>query len=125
MKIKKIKIAAAGAWARDCELLCLAQHKGLKINYHRDGDDTYWKLQCERIIAYQVISEEFSRNDYLINMPVEGAFFEILDSPSANTNFSGKDRKKLVTLHHVARKIGATIVGGELSGLQWSWNLSK
>ena len=81
MKIKKIKIAAAGAWARDCELLCLAQHKGLKINYHRDGDDTYWRLQCERIIAYQVINEEFSRDGYLINMPVEGAFFEILDSP--------------------------------------------
>ena len=81
MKINKIDTPAAGAWARDCELLRLAQHKGLKVSYHRDEDDTYWSLQCYRIVAYKVTNEEFSRDDYLINLPTEGAFFEILDPP--------------------------------------------
>lgn len=81
MKIEKINIPAAGTWARDCELMCLTQHKGLKIYYHRDEDDSYWRLKCERIVAYKVTNEEFSRTSYLMGLPVEGAFFEILDSP--------------------------------------------
>ena len=81
MKIEKIDTPAAGTWARDCELLFLSQHKGFKLSYHRDEDDTYWNLKCARIVAYKVINEEFSRYGYLINLPTEGAFFEILDSP--------------------------------------------
>lgn len=81
MKIEKLDTPAAGTWARDCELLCLHDCKGFKLSYHRDEDDTYWNLQCKGIIAYKVIGEEFSRTEYLINLPTEGAFFEILDSP--------------------------------------------
>jgi hypothetical protein len=67
MKIEKIDIAAAGTWARDCELLCLSDCKGFKISYHRDEDDTYWSLQCKGIVAYKVMGEEFSTTGYLIN----------------------------------------------------------
>ena len=81
MKIGKLNIPAAGTWARDCELICLFDYKGFRVNYHRDEDDTYWSLRCEGIVAYQVIGEEFSRAGYLIDLPVDGAFFEILDSP--------------------------------------------
>ena len=81
MQVKKINSSAAGTWARDCELIHLTQHKQLKINYHRDEDDTYWNIKCEEIVAYKVISEEFSTSGYLINLPTDGAFFEVLDSP--------------------------------------------
>ncbi len=81
MKIKTINIPAAGTWARDCELISLLYHKGFKLNYHKDEDDTYWSMQFEGVIAYQVFSEEFSMQDCLAKLPVEGAFFEILDSP--------------------------------------------
>jgi hypothetical protein len=81
MKIEKIDTPAAGTWARDCELIYLTQHKGLRISYHRDEDDTYWNLECALIVAYKVINEEFSLVGYLMNLPVEGAFFEIFDSP--------------------------------------------
>jgi hypothetical protein len=73
--------SAAGTWARDCELLCLSDCKVFKLIYHRDEDDTYWSLQCKKIVAYKVIGEEFSRAGYLINLPTEDSFFEILDSP--------------------------------------------
>jgi len=81
MKIKKINTPAAGTWARDCELLNLSLHEGLNITYHRDEDDTYWWLHCERIVAYKLINEQFSTSGYLIHLPIDGAFFEILDSP--------------------------------------------
>ena len=64
MKIEKINTPAAGTWARDCELINLAQYKGLKINYRRDEDDTFWSIQCERIVASKVVDEEFSRTGY-------------------------------------------------------------
>lgn len=81
MKIKKVDTPAAGSWSRDCELIYLTDCKGFKLHYHRDEDDTYWSLQCEHIVAYKVVSEEFSTFGSLGKMPVEGAFFEILDSP--------------------------------------------
>ena len=81
MKIKKVNTPAAGTWARDCELISLSYCNGFKLSYRRDEDDTYWSMQCEGIVAYQVIAEEFSRAGYLINLPAEDAFFEILDSP--------------------------------------------
>jgi hypothetical protein len=81
MKIEKISTRAAGTWSRDCELIYLTQYKGLKISYRRDEDDTYWSLQCARLVAYKVINEEFTRTGYLATLPVDGAFFEILDSP--------------------------------------------
>lgn len=81
MKIERVDTPAAGTWARDCELLCLSDCKGFKIRYHRDEDDTYWSLQCKGIVAYKVMGEEFSTIGYLMKLPVDGAFFEILDSP--------------------------------------------
>jgi hypothetical protein len=82
MKIQKVDIPAAGTWSRDCELLCLQDsYKAFWIIYHKDEDDTYWRLRCKGVVTYKVVAEEFSTKGYLINIPVEGAFFEILDSP--------------------------------------------
>ncbi|MBA3238020.1 MAG: hypothetical protein H0T62_06680 [Parachlamydiaceae bacterium] len=81
MKIEKIDTPAAGTWARDCELLCLSDYKGFKIIYHREEDDTYWSAKSQGIVAYKVIGEEFSTTGYLMGFPVDGAFFEVLDSP--------------------------------------------
>ena len=92
MKIKKIKTSAAGTWARDCELICLSDYKGVRISYHKDEDDTYWNLQCKRIVAYKVTNEEFSRDGYLINLPTDGAFFEVLDSPWISEFGQDEDR---------------------------------
>lgn len=81
MKIEKIDTPAAGTWARDCELLCLSECKRFKITYYKDEDGTYWALHCNHIVAYKVFSEEFSMVGYLVKMPIDGAFFEIIDSP--------------------------------------------
>ena len=109
MKITTINTPAAGTWARDCELIYLTQHKGLKISYHRDEDDTYWSLQCERIVAYKVINEEFSTTGYLINLPVEDAFFEILDSPWMNEFGEEQDSILDKCKHYVLRFYDETI----------------
>jgi len=108
MKIEKIDTSAAGTWARDCELIYLAQHEGLKISYHRE-DDTYWSIQCERIVAYKVINEEFSRTGYLLNLPIEGAFFEILDSPWMREFGQKEDRILNKCKHYVLQFYDETI----------------
>lgn len=82
MKIEKINTPAAGAWARDCELICLADSRGFRIGYHKDEDNTYWSLQCEHIIAYQVIGEKFSTRGYLMHLPAEGALVPLLSRKS-------------------------------------------
>lgn len=109
MKIEKIDTPAAGTWARDCELLCLSDCKGFKIAYHRDEDDTYWRLQCGRIVAYKVTNEEFSRAGYLINLPIEGAFFEVFDSPWIRE--FGQERARILDKckHYVLRFYDETI----------------
>ncbi|MEL7432197.1 MAG: hypothetical protein AAGI90_06725 [Chlamydiota bacterium] len=94
MKTRKIKIAGAESSTRDCKRLCLVHYKELKINYHRGRDDTYWRLQCERIIAYKVTSKEFSRGNYLKHMPIEEGFFEVLDSPWMSE--FGKEENKIL-----------------------------
>ncbi len=99
MKIEKLNIPAAGTWARDCELTNLIQHKGLKINYHKDEDDSNWNIECQNIVAYKITNEEFSRNGYLKNLPVEGAFFEILDSPWIS-EFGEKENRILSKCKH-------------------------
>lgn len=81
MKIQKIDTPAGGTWARDCELMALTDHKQFVLYYRREEDNTYWTLKCNLIVAYKVISEEFSTSSYLFNLPRKGAFFEILDSP--------------------------------------------
>ncbi len=81
MRVKMIDTPGAGTWSRDCELIYLIEYKGFKIAYRREEDDTYWSLECNRIVAYRVVGEEFSMAGYLFKLPVEGAFFEILDSP--------------------------------------------
>jgi hypothetical protein len=109
MKIEKLDIPAAGTWARDCELLCLSDCKGFKIIYHRDEDDTYWSLQCKGIVAYNVMGEEFSRTGYLINLPVDGAFFKILDSPWMKE--FGQERSRILDecKHYILRFYDETI----------------
>ena len=109
MKIEKVDTPAAGTWARDCELLCLSDCKGFKISYHRDEDDTYWCLQCKGIVAYKVFSEEFSMVGYLLNLPVEGAFFEILDSPWIHE--FGREQARILDKckHYVLRFYDETI----------------
>ena len=87
----------------------LTQHKGLKISYHRDEDDTYWRIQCERIVAYKVINEEFSRTGYLITLPVDGAFFEILDSPWISEFGQREDRILDKCKHYVLQFYDETI----------------
>ncbi len=109
MKIEKVDTPAAGTWARDCELLCLSDCKGFKIRYHRDEDDTYWSLQCKGIVAYKVMGEEFSTTGYLIKLPVDGAFFEILDSPWIRE--FGQERSRILDKckHYVLRFYDETI----------------
>ena len=86
MKIKTIDIPAAGTWARDCELISLIYDIkiGFVLTYHKDTDDTYWSLKCELSPAYKVVGEEFARVGYLENLPMEGGFFEIINSPWIN-----------------------------------------
>lgn len=81
MKIEKINTPAAGTWARDCELISLSAGKGLKIIYHKDEDDTYWCVNCKNVVVCKLLNEEFSTAGYLTNLPIEGAFYEIKDSP--------------------------------------------
>lgn len=109
MKIEKIDNPAAGTWARDCELLCLSDCRGFRLCYHRDEDDTYWSLQCEGIVAYKVIGEEFSRTGYLINLPLDGAFFEISNSPWVHE--FGQERARILDKckHYVLRFYDETI----------------
>lgn len=109
MKIKKINTPGAGTWARDCELIYFIQHKGFKIIYLRDEDDTYWSLECKSIVAYKVISEEFSTAGYLIDMPIDGAFFEIFDSPWINE--FGREQARILDKckHYVLRFYDETI----------------
>jgi hypothetical protein len=109
MKIEKVDTPAAGTWARDCELLYLSDCKGFKIRYHRDEDDTYWTLQCKGIVAYKVMGEEFSTTGYLIKLPVDGAFFEILDSPWIRE--FGQERSRILDKckHYVLRFYDETI----------------
>ena len=81
MKFLKINISAAGLWPRDCELINLIQCQLVIINYYKEEDNTYWSIKCEGNVAYKIVSEEFSRSGYLIDLPVDGSFFEILNSP--------------------------------------------
>ena len=109
MKVEKVDTPAAGTWARDCELLCLSDCKGFKISYHRDEDDTYWSLQCRGIVAYKVMGEEFATIGYLIKLPADGAFFEIIDSPWMRE--FGQERSRIVDKckHYVLRFYDETI----------------
>lgn len=86
MKVELIDAPVTGTWTRECELKSLSDgvqtdNVGFRISFCRKEDDTYWILRCEHIIAYKVISEEFIDTGYLMNLPVESAFFEIYDSP--------------------------------------------
>jgi hypothetical protein len=109
MKIEKINTPAAGTWSRDCELICLSDCKGFRLSYHRDEDDTYWSMKCEGIVAYKVIGEEFSTTGYLIDLPVEGSFFEILDSPWIHE--FGEERSRILDKckHYVLQFYDGTV----------------
>jgi len=77
--------------------------------YYKDENNTYWSLQFKGVIAYKVMGEEFSRAGYLIKLPVEGAFFEILDS-SWIREF-GQERSRILDKckHYVLRFYDETI----------------
>lgn len=81
MKFEELKIPAAGTWSRDCELISFIYDKEFSLTYRKEEDNTYWSLKCELIVAWKVISQEFSFSGYLFNTPVEGAFYEVVDSP--------------------------------------------
>lgn len=104
MRTETLNTPAAGTWARDCELINLIfDHKGFRMTYHRDEDDTYWVIHCDTLTAYKVISEELSRDGYLLDLPYEGAFFEILDSPWID-ELGGKTSKILIGCKHFVLK---------------------
>jgi hypothetical protein len=109
MKITSINIPAAGTRARDCELLSLSDCRGFTLNYRKDEDNTFWSMRHQGIIAYKVISEEFARNGYLTKLPVNGSFFEVLDSPWIDE--FGKDQAEILSKckHYVFRFYDETI----------------
>lgn len=79
MKIEPLNIPAA--CAKGFELISInLDRKGFRIDY-RSKDEIYWILRCEHMIAYKVVGKEISENKYLMSLPLEGTFFEILDSP--------------------------------------------
>lgn len=91
MKVKKVDLPGSGTFSRDCELISLTNEKGLTLTYHKDSDDTYWKLQCEIIPAYKVIGEEFSTTGYLSGIPADGSIFEISNSPWISELFEDEE----------------------------------
>lgn len=109
MKIKKIDIPAAGTWARDCELLHLSYYRGFVMFYHKNEDDTYWRMKCSGIISYKFISKEFSTTGYLLDLPIEGAFFEIIDSPWIQE--FGNDRTEILNKckHYILKFYDETV----------------
>lgn len=110
MKVEPIDTPAAGTWARDCELISLYyDDKGFRISYRREEDDTYWSMKCDGITAYKVISEELSRKGYLINLPFEGAFFEIFDSPWIDELGGGGSRILNQSRHYVLKFYDETV----------------
>src|ERR1700722_6762678 len=111
MKIKIIDSPAAGTWARDCELISLINDKknGFILKYRRDSNDTYWILKCEIRPAYKVVGEEFFRVGYLRNLPKDGAFFEIYDSPWINELREFQSRIPLDCKHYVLQFYDETV----------------
>ncbi len=99
MKIKTIDIPAAGKWARDFELMSLSDEKSFTLYYHKAEDNTYWKLGCSLVIAYQVTDSEFVLGNYLLELPEEGVFVEITDSPWIS-EFGSYDAKILDKCKH-------------------------
>lgn len=82
MKVEFLDTPAAGKRARDCEFLSLQNdEKGLKINFHRKEDNTYWSMICYGLAAYKIIGEELLNGNYLTDLPTDGSFYEIFDSP--------------------------------------------
>lgn len=81
MKVQELDNPAAGTWSRDCELIHFSLQDDMQLLYYKDEDRTHWEVEIWGIIAYKYICEEFSNVGYLEKLPVEGAFYEILDSP--------------------------------------------
>jgi hypothetical protein len=80
MQVITLNIPAAGEWSRDCILKSLVYKNELKISYQKE-DDTLWELQCQGVLAFNLAAEEFALGRFLLKLPVEGAFYEIIDSP--------------------------------------------
>ena len=81
MRIIDIKSPASGTWHRDCELLSVKSGGGLELLVYKEGDNTKWRIMFSGIVAYKVTSEEFSVVGVLGELPNEGGFYEIFDSP--------------------------------------------
>ena len=60
-------------------------------------------------MAYKVLGEEFSRIGYLIDLPVDGAFFEILNSPWMSEFLKEQDRILNKCKHYVFRFYDETV----------------
>ena len=80
--IKYLDKSFSGTWHRDCELLSFKfKPSPLELIYYRDEDSTNWKINFDSVAAFRLITEELSVFDYLIFLPVDGSFYELVDSP--------------------------------------------
>lgn len=84
MKVQELDTPATGAWSRDCELIYFCSYNGIKLIYYMEENKAHWEAKIYGLVAYKFICEEFSSVGYLENLPVEGAFYEIVDSPWLN-----------------------------------------
>ena len=80
MDIITIENSASGTWHRDAELLAIKSHTGLELIVEKDSDNKKWRIVFNGIIAYKVTCEEFYVG-ILDQLPIDGGFFEIKDSP--------------------------------------------
>jgi hypothetical protein len=122
MNVQILNIPAAGESSRDCELICFLNFREYILNYHKDSDHTYWNVSWEGMVAYKVISEEFALGGYLMNLPKEGAFYEVTDSPWIAEFNNYKDISKCKhyifrfydeTIELIARKVTFTKLEGK------------
>ena len=81
MKVIKLNIPVAGCWKRDCELTDIQVKPSLLLAFNVETDDSVWRIVFKDYIAIKITSEEFTADKCLRALPVEGAFFEIADSP--------------------------------------------
>lgn len=82
MKIIELNIPVSGTWHRDSELLAIGgKLPDLELVIKKDSDSSRWHVRFTDATAYKVTSEEFSTTGFLASLPLEGGFFEAIESP--------------------------------------------
>ena len=85
MKFIPLLILPSGSWIRDCELYDFHKYPRLSLEFNKESDNTKWEIYFEDYIAFKVTSHEFSFHLISLDqMPDQGAFFYIDDSPWLN-----------------------------------------